>query len=182
MRALTDRIIDSQEDKLGAPLDYLRSIADTSPAAFAKFAAAAPLFGHRRHAPLAVWHLARLAATRVQDCGTCVQIVVNQALAEGVAPATIRAALDGGDLSPDERLAFHYGEAVAQRDVGGVVDAVRERFGEPVLVELALAVATAQLFPILKRGLGQSVACALVEINVGTTPPGGGGVARPGHD
>ena len=166
MRALTDRIIDRQEATLGVPLDYLRSIADTSPAAFAKFAAAAPLLGHRRHAARAVWHLARLAATRVQDCGTCLQIVVNLALADGVAPATLRAALDGGDLAPDETLAFEYGEAVAQGDAGGAVDAVRERWGEPVLVELALAVATAQLFPIIKRGLGQAVACSLVEVEV----------------
>ena len=170
MRAVTDRIIASQEAALGVPLDYLRSIAGTSTAAFAKFAAAAPLLGHRQHAPAGVWHLARLAATRVQDCGTCVQIVVNQARADGVPAATLRAALDGEaeTLGDDERLALGYGEAVAtRRDEGAAVEAVRERWGEPVLVELALAVATAQLFPVLKRGLGQAVACSLVTVDVG---------------
>ena len=167
MNALVERIIQKQEEALGAPLDYLRSVAEASPAAFVKLGAAAPLTQHRRAAPVSVWHLARLAATRVQDCGTCVQIVVNQALADGVPAATLRAALDGGDLDPDERLALRYGEAVAaRRDEGGAVEAVRERFGEAVLVELALAAATAQLFPILKRGLGQAVACALVDVEV----------------
>ena len=169
MNALAERAIQKQERTLGVPLDYLRTVADTSTAAFVKFGAAAPLFAHRQHAPAAVWHLARLGATRVQDCGTCVQIVVNQARADGVPAATLRAALDGqvNGLSDDERLALRYGEAVAARDgAGGAVEAVRERFGEAVQVELALAVATAQLFPILKRGLGQDVACALVEVEV----------------
>ena len=167
MNALVERIIQNQEETLGAPLDYLRSVAGTSPSAFVKLGAAAPLTQHRRHAPPSVWHLARLAATRVQDCGTCVQIVVNQARADGVAAATLRAALDGGDLGPDEHVALRYGEAVAaRRDAGGAVEAARERFGEAILVELALAVATAQLFPVLKRGLGQDVACALVDVEV----------------
>ena len=169
MNALAERVIQKQEQALGAPLDYLRTVADTSTAAFVKFGAAAPLFGHRQHAPAAAWHLARLAATRVQDCGTCVQIVVNQARADGVPAAALRAALDGraGELGEDERLALRYGEAVAARDgAGGAAEAVRERFGEAVRVELALAVATAQLFPILKRGLGQDVACALVDVEV----------------
>lgn len=170
MNALTERIIQKQEDALGAPLDYLRTIAAASPAAFVKFGLAMPLAGHRRAVAAGPWHLARLAATRVQDCGTCVQIVVNQALADGVPAATLRAALDGRPdaLAEDERLALGYGEAVAARSDSAPerVEVVRQRLGEAALAELALAVATAQLFPILKRGLGQSVACALVEVDV----------------
>ena len=113
---------------------------------------------------------ARLAATRVQDCGTCVQTVVNQARADGVPAATLRAALDGraDALGEAERLAFHYGEAVAARadDAREHVEAVRQRLGDAALAELALAVATAQLFPALKRGLGQDVACALVDVDL----------------
>ena len=170
MRALTETVIRRQEAALGAPLDYLRTLADASPAAFVKFGLAMPLAGHRRAVAAAPWHLARLAATRVQDCGTCVQIVVNQARADGVPAATLRAALDGrGDyLGEDERLALRYGEAVAacSDDAAGLVEDVRQRLGEAALAELALAVATAQLFPVLKRGLGQAVACALVAVEV----------------
>ena len=41
------------------------------------------------------WHLARLAATQAEDCGTCVQIVVTLAKADGVAPGLIQTALAG---------------------------------------------------------------------------------------
>ena len=167
MSALTDVAISRAEARLGAPLDYLRTIADTSAAAFIKMAAFAPLAGHRQHAPPAVWHLARLAATRVHDCGTCVQIVVNQARADGVPAPTLQAALDGDEsaLTDGERLAIRFGQAVAAGD--GAHDAgadVERQWGTAVRVELA--VATASVFPLLKRRLGQDVACALVTVEV----------------
>ncbi|MEM1118265.1 MAG: hypothetical protein AAF845_16485 [Bacteroidota bacterium] len=169
MGALTDRVIARQERALGVDLDYLRSLAEASTATFAKFGAAMPAAQHRAEIPVTLWHLARLAATRVQDCGTCVQIVVNQARADGVPAAALQSALDDdGRLTHDERLVMRYGEAVAARaaDVPEAVEAVRARFGESGLTELALAVTMVQVFPILKRGLGQDIACALVELKI----------------
>ena len=169
MSALTDAAIARQEAALGAPLGYLRTVADASTAAFVKFAAFGPLAAHRRVTPPVVWHLARLAATQVQDCGTCVQVVVNQALADGVAASVLQLALAGDEsrLDDAERLALRFGRAVAARDGARAAgDAVRDWFGEPVRVELALAVATAQVFPILKRGLGQDLACSVVTVEV----------------
>ena len=169
MSALTDAVIVHQEAQLGASLDYLRTIADASTSAFLKFGAFAPLARHRRVTTAPVWHLARLAATGVQDCGTCVQIVVNQARADGVAASILQAVLDGDEsrLDDAERLALRYGRAIAGRDdARQAVDDVRDWFGDEVLVELALAVATAQVFPTLKRGLGQDLACALVAVVV----------------
>ena len=40
-------------------------------------------------------------------------------------------------------------------------EAIRERFGDAAVVELSAAVASAQLFPVLKRGMGYSVSCRL---------------------
>ena len=169
MSALTDAVIARQEAGLGASLDYLRTVADASTAAFVKFAAFAPLAGHRSVTPPTVWHLARLAATQVQDCGTCVQIVVNQARADGVAAGILELALAGDldRLDDAERLALRFGRAVAAReDARQVGDEVRDWFGPDIRVELALAVATAQVFPILKRGLGQDLACSVVTVEV----------------
>ena len=169
MSALTDRIIAGQERARGADLDYLRTVADTSLAAFAKFGLAGPFLEHRTHVAPAPWHLARLAATRAQDCGTCVQTIVNAARADGVAADTLGAALaDGDGLAPDEALAWRFGDAVARQADGrdALIAEVRAAFGEAGHAELALAVATAQLFPILKRGLGQDIACSLIHVEV----------------
>jgi alkylhydroperoxidase family enzyme len=98
---LIHRLIARQEQRFGVPLDDLRELAAASTAAFLKLLLFAPLASHRRHLPREAWHLARLAATQSEDCGTCVQIVLYFARRDGVAPEALRAALAGGDsLSP----------------------------------------------------------------------------------
>ncbi|MEO0559332.1 MAG: hypothetical protein AAF170_14235 [Bacteroidota bacterium] len=169
MNPLFDRAIAKQEAELGVSLDYLRKIAEGSTSAFLKFGMFAPLAQHRKETPPAVWHLARLAATQAQDCGTCVQVIVNAALQDGVAPSLIQSALEGEDLGADLQLAVDYGHAVSSQseEVLAAVERVRDRWGEAGLNELALAVATAQVFPVVKRGMGLAVACSLVQVDVG---------------
>ncbi len=168
MNPLLDRAIARQEAALGAPLDYLRTIGESSNAAVLKMAAFQPLASHRSATPPDVWHLARLAATRVQDCGTCVQVIVNQALGDGVPAPLLRAALaDGSGLEDGQKLALRFGHAVASGlNARDAVAEVRDWFGAEIQMELALGVATCQVFPILKRGLGQDLACSLVTIEV----------------
>ncbi|MEM9996089.1 MAG: hypothetical protein AAF809_00175 [Bacteroidota bacterium] len=170
MNPLIKRSIVHHEQMLGVPLDYLRSLADVSSGLFAKFTLAVPAAAHRKHAPRDAWHLARVGATRVQDCGTCVQYVVNAARLDGVAPEVLRAALADNTtaLGEAEHLALQFGEAVAARtdEVEALRVRLTETIGTEAAVELALAVAMVQVYPILKRGLGQSIACARVEIAV----------------
>lgn len=170
-----ERVVRAGEKRVGVPMEYLRRIGASSRTAFLKFGMFLPLAGHRRHVPKATWHLARLAATQAQDCGTCVQVVVNDARRDGVPAGTLQAALAHlsdpagvGTLSTDDRLALDYGRAIARRDPErpALVDAVRQRWSEDGLVELALAVATVQVFPLVKRGMGMDVACSLVTVEV----------------
>ncbi|MEL7360766.1 MAG: carboxymuconolactone decarboxylase family protein [Bacteroidota bacterium] len=171
MRSLIERSIVQHEHALGVPLDYLRSLADVSSGLFTKFSLTIPAATHRKHAPLDAWHLARIGATRVQDCGTCVQYVVNAALQAGASPEALRAALadDAASLGSTEHLALHFGEAVAARSPNAEDLRVRlvEAVGDEAAVEIALAVAMVQVYPILKRGLGQTMACSLVTVEVG---------------
>ncbi len=170
MGAVTHQIITVAERQVGLPLPYLHTLADASPSAFAKWMLAMPAASHRRAAPRDAWHLARLAATQVQDCGTCVQIVATAACRDDVPAETLRAALDGReeDLGDEDQLALGFGRAVASQapDVLDWVARVEDTFGHEAHVELALAVAMCQIFPVLKRGLGQAVACALVTVEV----------------
>jgi hypothetical protein len=171
MSALTDRLIDAQERALhGADLGYLREIADASTAAFVKIGLLSPLAQHRRVAPLRAWHLARLAATMAQDCGPCVQIVVDQARDAGVPREALQTVVDGtlDRLGPEDALAVHYGHAVATQspDAEALARTVRDVFGAEARVEMALGVATAQVFPMLKRGLGRTLTCALAPPSV----------------
>lgn len=169
MGALTDTIIARTEKQVGCEMPYLRTLADASGAAFRRWMLAMPVTMYRKRAALDAWHLARLGATVAQDCGTCVQVIVTVAQDAGVAATTLRQALDDPtQLYDDARDAYAFGHAVASQaeDVPHHVARMDALFGHEAHVELALAVATCQIFPALKRGLGQSLACSLVTIQV----------------
>ena len=171
LRTLILKRLDAEERNLGGvSLDYLRHIARTSLPSFFKFALFTPLARHRRRLPPDAYHVARLVATQHEDCGTCVQIEVNLARRAGVAANVLRAALKG---EPDElpaELADVYRFAQAVVEAGGAEvewrERVRERYGEAALVEMALAIAAARVFPTTKRALGYAASCALVRVDV----------------
>ena len=164
------RRLDAEERALGASLDYIRYIVRTSLSAFFKFALFTPLAKYRRKLPAAPYHVARIVATRDEDCGTCVQIEVNLARQDGVSAETLRAVLADSPEKLTAELAevYHFARAVvaASGDEEELRPRIRARYGDEGLVELALGIAAARMFPITKRALGYATSCALVEIHV----------------
>ena len=170
IQTFIEKQIAAQEAMLGAPLDYLRHMAKTSLPAFFKFSLFTPLARHQRVVPPSVLMVAHLVASQAQDCGTCVQIAVNLARQHGVSPEVIRTVLaDHPNALPDDlRDVYDFSRVVVTQAPEDEVlrERLRERFGEEGLIELALALATAQVFPIVKRGLGYAKSCALVELEM----------------
>ena len=166
---ITTRLIDAAERKFGEKLDYLREIASASPVAFYKFALFLAFARHHKAAPLDAYYLASIGALLSEDCGPCLQIAVNQALAEGVSPWVISSALAGGaSLDADCKLYLDFGRAVSAN--GPEAEELRlklaEKLSPAAMVDLAIAVAGARVFPTLKRGLGHAKSCSLVQIRV----------------
>ena len=168
----SETAIRATERRLGVELPYMREMARVAPELLDRLGAFSGLADHAQHAPDDVRHLAALGATQAQDCGACVQIGVNLALAAGVDPDVLRAAI--GEESPvetseaqDEALAF--GRAVALQDPAAddLRERLRARWGDAVVVELAWAVAVAQFYPVLKRGMGFAEACSVYGPTVG---------------
>lgn len=162
--------LDAAEKFLGEPVEYMRHIARTSLSAFFKFALFTPLSQHRKKLPVDAYHIARLVATQDEDCGTCVQIIVNVARREKVPVEILKAALEArpDDLPPDLQDVYHFaGEVVKatymEEEYRG---RLRRRYGEEGLIELALAIASARVFPVTKRALGYALSCSKVEVRV----------------
>ena len=167
---ITSRIIGAIERRTGTSADYLRELAAVSKSAFRKFCFFLPLAGHRGGATAEQRAVAALATTLAEDCGTCVQAVVNQARAEGVGPAVLKAVLDGrpSDL-PDGLADIHaFAQAVvhAAPDAAERAEFLKRRLGPAAQADIALAIASARVFPTLKRGLGHAVSCSRVEIRM----------------
>lgn len=169
-RTLTDFLIRSMEDELDASLDYLRTIAEESGGAFFKFLLFAPMSEHREAVPPEAAAIARIVSTRAEDCGTCVQIGVNTARKNGVPRSVVEAALtdEPEDLSEPLSDVYRFVRAVVRREdskADRYRTRVRNAYGRAGLVDLALAIGTAQVFPLVKRTLGESDACRLVELH-----------------
>jgi alkylhydroperoxidase family enzyme len=168
-RILLGRIA-AAEKHLGVPLDYCRFIIRTSLRASFKFAKFLGVDEYHRVLPAGPFYVARIVATRHEDCGTCVQIAVNQARKAGVPAELLRAVLDGKlDALPEEVTeAYRFAEAVLTAN--GEEDAwrarVRLRYGDEGLIEMALAIATCRVFPTIKRALGYAVSCSAVAVQV----------------
>ena len=170
IRNLILKRLDKEERSLGESVDYVRHIVRTSLPAFFKFALFTPLAQHRRKLPPTPYRIARIVATQDEDCGTCVQIEVNLARKEGVPADVIRAVLNHRpeDLTSELADVYRFAQAVVEASGAeeGFRQRIRAKYGEEGLVEMALGIAAARVFPVTKRALGYATSCALVEVRV----------------
>ena len=170
LRKLIRGRIAAAEKTLGVPLDYCRFIIRTSLRASFKFTKFLAVDEYRRVLPAGPFYVARIVAVRDEDCGSCVQIAVNQAKTAGISPQVLRAVLDGSldDLAEELRDAYRFADAVVRHtgQENQLRERIRERYGDEGLIELALAIAACRTFPVTKRALGFAVSCSQVEVSV----------------
>src|SRR5262245_10387374 len=168
LRWLIGRKLDAVERDLGESADYVRFIVRASLPAFLRFAKVIPLADHRRTLPADAHHIARLVATRDEDCGTCVRIEMRLARRAGVPAEVVRAVVERAPQRLPDALAdvYRFTESVvtARYDEELLRARLVERYGDAGLVELALAIAGCRVFPVVKRTLGFATACAKVDL------------------
>lgn len=158
------------ETFLGVPLPHLRLMIREAPGALVPTFLMMPIGAYGKRVPADVLHMARIGGAQAQDCGECLQIAVNMALRDGLSDATVEAAIGSGDgLSTQQRQALDFGIRVgAGADDPEGRQAIRDAWGERGVVEMAMAVAGAVVFPVMKRGLGMAVSCSVAGPAVAT--------------
>lgn len=170
IRFFLRRRLDSEEKKLGESMDYLRHVLDVSPGAFLRFASIMPFANSRKSLPAEAWFVAQVVGAQKEDCGPCLQITVNLARQAKVDPGVLRATLDRrfDDLPEELATVARFAVAVVEAtyDEDALRAALRERYGERGLVEIAYAIASSRIPPTLKRGLGFARSCKEVEVRV----------------
>ncbi len=175
LRRIALHFIARSERDFRVSLDYLRDLHRIAPRAFWKMARARAFGMHREKAPMHAVMAAHLASTLHDDCGSCVQIVVNMALKHGVAASDIRAMMDGrlDRLPAPVSLGFRFGQAIVMNSAA--LETIRHEviaaWGEKGMVDLACAVAFARVYPAMKRAMGHAVSCDLVKVETGTPLP-----------
>jgi alkylhydroperoxidase family enzyme len=170
LRSLALKSLDAAERATGESVDYLRYMVRVSLGAFLKFALLPPGGWTRKRLPADAFYTAMVVAARHEDCGPCVQTVVNFALKDGVAAETLRAVLERrpAELGADLEAVYRFATAVAENsgEQESLRDALVARYGDAGVVEIALAIVRGRVYPTLKRGLGYATSCSLVEVRV----------------
>lgn len=168
IKLLARRALRSFSARFEYDTGYMEALLDHHPTAFLKYTLINVPAAHRRGIPEPPWWAARIRATLWEDCGPCVQLVCNRALAAGVNAATAAAvaASDLAALDEETALAVRFTEAVLARD--GAAEALREtvlhRWGQDGLLSLAMAISTSRVYPGLKYALGHGRSCSRLRI------------------
>jgi len=163
------QMIDDFESHYHYDSTYMRELLESSLEGFARFNDFLPLARHQEKLGAEDYWVAKLAAMQVEDCGECLQLTVRMALEGGVSKAIVEAVLNGGGaLSADLKDIYDYARCVASNDTieAELMDRMTARFDKGALLEFGLGIATAKVFPTIKRAVGYTKSCSLMDIEV----------------
>jgi hypothetical protein len=160
------------ERRWGYDTSYLREMLDADLGGFVAFARAQGLASRRKAIPVDAYYAAKLASVVGEDCGPCTQLLVGMALAEGVAPETVAAVIEGRDelLADGPRLAARFARASLAHEPAAqpLRDEIVAKWGERALVSIAFAILAGRMYPTIKYALGHGRSCQQVTV-AGTT-------------
>ena len=149
-------------------VSYMQHMLDTSPEAYFKFEPMAILARHREAAPKPAFYAAKLVGALTEDCGPCVQLVVDMAREAGMSEKCIAAVLrrDLSAMDPETALGFRFADAIVRRapEAEDARELVREQWGEVAVIDLTLGTQIGRVFPMIKTGLGHGQSCQRVRV------------------
>ncbi len=127
-----------------------------------------PITMHRHDTPADLFHMARIGATLIEDCGPCAMTAAQGALGDGVSRDLVNAALSATPPDGELKTAFAFGQAIATQSAEALAlgDAIEASFGRATRLELAITAATVRAYPAMKRGLGLTTSCAITKLEV----------------
>ena len=148
--------------------EYFHEVANAPGHAFEKLANLMPATMHRHEAPADLFHMARIGATLVEDCGPCALTAAQGALRDGVDRDLVNAALKAEPPEGDMKNAFVFGAAIARQagEAFTLGDEIERQYGRTVRLELAMTAATVRTYPAMKRGLGLTRSCSITLLQV----------------
>lgn len=163
------REIEAFEARYRYDATYMKEMLGAAPEAYRVFAGFLPMAQFRLHTEPDIYFTARITAFREIDCGPCLQLAIRKAREEGVAKTSIQEILAvDRPLDPIRETVRQFACAILSGGPDG--DHLRatllEKLGEAAIVELALAVSSAQVFPVVKRGLGHDQSCAATPLEI----------------
>ncbi|MEH2514073.1 alkylhydroperoxidase family enzyme [Nitrobacteraceae bacterium AZCC 1564] len=162
------RVLRAFSKRYNYDASYLEMMLDEAPSAFFEFAKIEAVSRHREVVPVEAYFAAKLVGALKEDCGPCVQLVVDMALEAGMPNNQLEAVLRGdvAAMTAPTAIAFRFAQAVEQRspDENEYRDVVRAEWSDKGVIELTLALTISRVFPMLKAGLGYAAQCRRIAV------------------
>ncbi|MCO7226676.1 hypothetical protein [Pleionea sp. CnH1-48] len=147
---------------------YMKELLASSIDAYEVFAGFLPMARLREKLSPEVFWVARLAGVLSEDCGACLQLNINMAAEAGVDAQIIQMAVGGGSELPSIlRDVFYYAQAISENKIldPDLKQRIDDQFDKGQRLELGLCVASAKVFPTIKRSLGLTQSCSLMSFS-----------------
>jgi hypothetical protein len=148
---------------------YLTEMLSSSPEAYRVFSGFLPMAQFRLAAAPEVYFTAKVTAFREVDCGPCLQLAIRMAREAGVSKTLIHNLLQPeSTLSPVLASVRSFSRAVlaGAPECNELRAKLLKELGAAAMIEIGLAIASAQGFPVLKRAMGHYRSCSATPLEV----------------
>jgi hypothetical protein len=165
---LARQVLKRMEKRYDYDIGYALYLLERAPKAFRKFMRVGALSRHRERVPMEAAFTVQLLATMYEDCGPCTQLVVRFAEESKMPTEQIEAVLTGNEAAMHftVALAYRFGAAVLrqQANIADARDAVRAQWGDKGVIDLAMNMQGARIYPMMKYALGFALSCHKVNV------------------
>lgn len=149
---------------------YMKEMLLSNPSAFEKFENFLPMASFVNKALVDDIYLVKIATMKNEDCGACLQLNVDMAIEAGASKEMIKEVVfnEGKNLSEDLKELYSFTLLVANNKIvtQDLYDKIQKKYAKEVLVEFSLAIASAKVFPAVKRVLNDIKSCSVIQIKV----------------
>lgn len=168
LKSILHAVVNRFERRYDYDASYMRDLLDIDTAAFFAFSKVQGLASYRK-GPRDALAAAGIVGALAEDCGPCTQIGVKIAEESGVSPQVLKGILTGDEaaMGPDAALAWRFARASLARDMEAadpLRDEIVRRWGRKALASIALAIATARVYPTVKYAMGHGKMCSKIQV------------------
>lgn len=149
-------------------VSFMRDLLELSPQGYAHFHNFLPLASYNEHLSVVDFWVAKLASMKTADCGDCLQLNVHFAREAGIPGMIIRSCVDDpSSLDPELYDLFSYCKQTLslQEPDEELNQRIHKRYNKGQLLELGLCIASASVFPLIKRTAGYMKNCRLIDFD-----------------
>lgn len=149
---------------------YMKEMLEENTNAFETFQNFLPMASFVEKTPKEVIYVVKLTSMKNEDCGQCLQLNVDMAIEAGVDKEIIKEVVfnNGENLPTELKEVYDFALLVGNNEEidSSFYDKINTKYSKGIMTEIALAIASAKVFPTVKRVMNDFHSCSVIQIKV----------------